>query len=567
MARKSLLRQTDNSVSVQTASPNDTINIRFLRRPKTIIARFVAKHTARGAVLWGMAFAVTVASSATAFASLYTTDAARAQLAATFGTNTGLKIIFGEPHHIETVGGFTAWRSISVIVIIGAIWGILTSTKYFRGEEELGRMELFISGQTTARRATLNILAGLGSALLIIYLIPTLIIIIVGSNEDIGFSVGSCLFAGLVIIAGAAEFLAVGALTSQLAPVRKRAAAMAAAVFGLSFLTRAVADIDSNFRWLQSVSPLGWIEKLQPFTNPQPIWFLPIAAFVIILSGLAVYLSGRRDIGEGILSDRDTSDPRFGLLGSPIGLAWRESRYTILAWTAGVSVVGLLYGYLAKTAAEAIKGIEGITKAVGNIAGVHANIGAETIIGIMFLLVMVIMMLQATNLVGALREDEAKGYLDNLLVRPVSRLRWLSGRTIIIVTSLFAAGIAASIFSWLGETSQNVGLPYGTMFTSGLNVIPPAILLMSIGIFVMGFRPRLTTTVMYVLVAWSFLVEMIGSSLNLNHYILDTSILHHVALAPAVDPKWTISWLMIVISLCLIIAGTLKFMNRDIEGE
>lgn len=537
------------------------------KRPKSIIARFVAKHTYKGALIWATMFGVTIVSSASAFPTLYKTEAARQQLAATFGSNAGLRILFGVPHHLETVGGFTAWRSISVIIIIGSIWGILTSTKYFRGEEEAGRSEMFMTGQTTARRATINILAGLAVALSILYIVPTICTILVGRGSDVNFTTTNSAFAGLAVVAGAAMFLSVGALTSQLAPVRKRAAMMATAVFGASFLIRAVGDVDTNLRWLQNISPLGWIEKLQPLTSPQPIWLLPIGFFIIALSGMAIFLSGKRDHGDGILKDKDTAPTRTRLLNSSLGLAFRENRYTILAWLAGASVMAALYGYLAKTAADALKGADGVNKVVGSITGTQTNIGAETIIGMMFLIVMIIMMLQATNLVNVMREEEAQGYLDNLIVRPVSRLRWLSGRILIIVSALIAGGLLAGVFGWLGETSQQVGVSYHVMFLSGLNIIPPTLLLMSIGLFVFGFRPRLTSSVMYGLIAWAFLIEMIGSAVNLNHYILDTSILHHVALSPAVDPRWHVGWLMLAISLVLVVASALRFVSRDIEAE
>jgi putative exporter of polyketide antibiotics len=47
-------------------------------------------------------------------------------------------------------------------------------------------------------------------------------------------------------------------------------------------------------------------------------------------------------------------------------------------------------------------------------------------------MMMMVMAFVASSL-GAVREEEADGYVDNIVVRPVSRLRWLSGRLLMPV--------------------------------------------------------------------------------------------------------------------------------------
>ena len=90
------------------------------------------------APIWGAVFAIYVVASVEGFISTYPTTAARAQLAESLGSNAGLQALFGIPGRIDTVAGFTAWRTLAVLVIVGAIWGILTSTRLLRGEEDAG---------------------------------------------------------------------------------------------------------------------------------------------------------------------------------------------------------------------------------------------------------------------------------------------------------------------------------------------------------------------------------------------------------------------------------------------
>jgi ABC-2 type transport system permease protein len=105
------------------------------------------------------------------------------------------------------------------------------------------------------------------------------------------------------------------------------------------------------------------------------------------------------------------------------------------------------------------------------------------------------------------------------------------------------------------------------MFVASINAMPAALFTLGVGVFVFGFWPRLTSMAMYAIVAWSFLMEMIGSAIQLNHYLLDTSLLHHVALAPAVDPNWHTAGILAGTGLLLTIIGALTFRVRDLATE
>jgi putative exporter of polyketide antibiotics len=95
----------------------------------------------------------------------------------------------------------------------------------------------------------------------------------------------------------------------------------------------------------------------------------------------------------------------------------------------------------------------------------------------------------------------------------------------------------------------------------------PAVLLAGVGLLVFGFAPRLLARVMYGIVGWSFLAQMLGSIGNLNHWILDTSLLHHIALAPATEPNWQVAYIYVVLGLAAGIVGVLRFNFRDLQNE
>ena len=238
----------------------------------TVVARQTARRAVRSGVLWGYIFGAYLATQALTYASSYKTVAQRDQIAREFSANAGISALVGPAHDLQTVAGFTVWKCLAVLAVVGAVWGLLTGTRLMRGEEDAGRWELLLAGQTTrrGRRRPGFGRVGLRRAS-VLWAVTAVITIVVGRSSKVGFSVSGALFLAVAVVASAAMFLAVGALTSQLAPTRRQASAYAGAVLGVSYALRMVADSGIGLGWLRWVSPLGWIEQLQPLTAPVPL--------------------------------------------------------------------------------------------------------------------------------------------------------------------------------------------------------------------------------------------------------------------------------------------------------
>jgi len=542
------------------------VALRPVRGASNVVARFVFKRTVRIAVIWGYVFGAVIASSAIGYMGIYKTLLDREKFAASFSSNVGINALIGAPHHLETINGFTAWRTMGIMILIGSIWAILTASKTFRGEESAGRWEMFLVGQTTARRAALQALLGLYASVLAIFVLVTIGAYAAGFYHGIGFTLQNAAYMGLAAMGAPIIILTVGALASQIQPTRQRAAGMTAAFFGAAFLLRAIGNAVDSLHWLVGVSPLGWVEQLRPLTGSQPLWLVPIVLFVVIVGAAAVHVAGKRDLGASILPDRDSAVARLGLLKSPLRLAWRLGRVQLAAWLLGLMIFATGFSSLTKAAADAIKASPGAEQAFARLGGAP-HVAATIFLGVVFLMGMTIMLLLVTALLNALREDEAEGYLDNLLVRPVSRGGWLAGRLLLIAVAIVAAGLFVATGGWIGSHLVHNGLPYGTMLQAGLNAMAPATLLAGTGVLLFGFVPRFTAIGLYAIVGWSFLMDMLGSLGNLNHWLLDTSILHHVALAPVVSPNWQEVSVYVSLGLLLGTAGWLNFTRRDLQNE
>lgn len=529
------------------------------------MARRTSLEAVRSAALWGSVFAIFVAASALGYVASYKTQAERDLLAKTFGTNVGINAIIGPAHQIQTVPGFTAWRSLGVLGVVGAVWGLLLATKLLRGEEEGGRWELLLSGQTTRARASAQALVGLATGLVVLWLIPAATTVAVGQYHEVGIQAGSALYFALALVSGAAVFLALGTLASQLAPTRRQAATYAGVALGVSYALRMAADSGAGLQWLRWTTPLGWVEELQPLTGPQPLALVPIAGLVLVASLLAVHLAGRRDLTASAIPDRPRSRPRLGLLGSTTGLTVRLIEPVALGWMVGLALAGLMMGLIAKSAGTALASTQSFQRLVARL-GAQGG-GAAAYLGVAFLIGAVLVGLIATGQVSALRGEEAGGRLDQLLVRPVSRTSWLVGRLAVTLAVLVAAGAVTGLATWVGAVTQGTGIGIQRMMAAGLNLVPPAVFILGVATLVFGIRPRAAPLVAYAVLAWSFLIQLIGGIVKANHWLLDTSVFHHMAPTPAVDPNWGTNGIMVGIGLLAAVVGGAAFRWRDVTGE
>jgi len=528
-----------------------------------VIARVTARKSGRAGAGWGVVFGLYVATQALAFATSYKTPAARHLLVVEFAHNTGISALVGPANDIGNVPGFTAWKCLTVLAIIGAVWGILTSTKLTRGEEDAGRWELLLVGPVTRRSAARQALLGLGVGALALFASSALITAALGRSSKVGIGAGAAVYFTLAVVSGAVMFLAVGAFCGQLATSRRQAAGFASAILGASYALRMVADSGTGLAWIRWITPLGWIEELQPLTNPRPFALVPIAVLVVTLSVGTVLLAGRRDLGAGTLPDRASLTSVRRLPTSPFGLTLYSVRATLIAWTFSIVAYGLLLGSIAKSGGKIITSSASLRTVFARL-GVS---GAEAYLGIALLIMSVALAFVAVGQVGAARKEESSGQLDNLLVRPYSRSKWIGERIALGITALVAGGLLAGVATWVGAVSDHAHVQFMSMLGAGVNVCVPALVVFGIGVFTLAIAPRWVGAITYGLLAWFFLIEIVGGAVGINHWILDLSAFHQMTAAPATPVDWTTNAVMAALALVASTLGIALFSRRDLKGE
>ncbi len=531
---------------------------------RLVVFRLVARRAARSGALWGLLFGAMVAATMATYVSAFPTPADRAALAATMEGNAAFEALFGLLRGMDTVAGYTAYKTMLTLVILAATWGLLWGTRALRGEEDGGRWELLLAGSTTRRHATAQTLGGLAVGLMALWLPTAVLSALAGRSGDVQIGVGAACYYATAVTAVAAMFMAVGAVASQLAATRHGANLLGAGVIAGAYVVRMAADSDPGLGWLRWLTPLGWVEELRPLTGSRPLAFVPITALVAAGAGAAVVLAGRRDLGSSALPARDAAPPHTLLLGGQAGLTLRLTRWSVAAWVVVLAFTGLVFGLVTQAAGRSLTGNPTLEAVIARLGATGA--GAVVYLGYVFLVAAGLVAVAVAGQVAAIRNEEAAGHLDNLLVRPVLRWRWLAVRLAVALALVAVASLGTGLAAWVGADSQGAQLGLGQLVRAGLNIAPPSVFVLGVGALAFGLWPRRAIAVTYGLVVWSFVVEVFASVSDRIGWLRNTSPLLHIAPVPAADANLGAAVWLIGLGLAAGAAGTVAFTRRDLTS-
>lgn len=527
--------------------------------PLALVAWLTWRRTWKGAAGVGAANVLVTVTAVLGYAAAYPDPADRVTLARSIGSNPGLNALFGETRSLETMAGFTEWRVVLSLALVGGIWGMFATTRVLRGEEDSGRAEVLLAGPVTRTGAVAATLTGLAAAWLLCTAI-TVLGLVAGSGRDLGG--GPAALLGLTLTSLGGVMIGVAAVTSQFAATRRWATGAAAAVLGVSYGIRVGADSAPDLRWLRWWTPLGWLEEIRPLTGAAVLPLALMWLLAVVLAVVAVRLVTRRDTGEGLWRASGTTRPRTALLTGPFGLAVRLARGQAVSWALGLAVFGALIGLVARTASDAMSSSTG-AELLGRL-GVD-DAGARAYTGVSFVFVTLALGLVAAGQVATMRDEEASRRLDAVLTRPVGRWRWLAGRWAVACGVLVLSAAAVVLGTAVAGSVGDLGVATGDLVVAGANVVPAAVLVLGLGVLLFGVAPRAAVAVTYAYVAGSFLLETVGAAVELPGLLLNLSVLHHVAPVPAVDPDWPAAGLMVGLGLATAVVGGLAFARRDLQ--
>jgi ABC-2 type transport system permease protein len=348
------------------------------------------------------------ASSVVAYPWVFPDAAERAGLSAVIGGNPALGLVFG----LSTNDGFTSWRSLALGGFLVALGAILTVTRAARGQEDSGQAELLASGVLGrgSRLAAAIGVASLGS--LAAGVISGVATALCGGDWQ------ASLLLGATFTASGWLFGALAAVTSQLGTDARSAVTLAVAILGVLFLARGLAYSLSADDWAIWSNPLGWLTETRPASGNDWLPLVPAVGLAIVLLALAVVLQLRRDFGQGLVPTRP--GPARGRLHSVTALVWRLNRGTIIAWLCAFALLGVVFGYFARSVHTILEDNPAVAQILAAGAVDKSALTSEFLATILSL-VGIIAAVGGVQIVHRVRSEELDDRLEVVLAGAVSR--------------------------------------------------------------------------------------------------------------------------------------------------
>jgi len=439
-----------------------------------------------------------------------------------------------------------------------ALMAAFTVVRHTRLDEETGRREMLgatVLGRHAPLVAAFLVTLGAGACIAILVVVG-----LIGLGEA---AVGAAAL-GLTWLLVAAAFAAFGALAAQLTESAGAARAVAGGVIGVFFAVRMAGDggENSGIGWLSWLSPLGWVNKMEPY-GEERWWVAGLFAVLTVVVGVTAFaISARRDVGAGAFPPRSGPASASLRLSTPIGLAWRLQRGAVIGWSIGVALFATIWGGLADTVGELFEDnpqLADIFEALGG-EGTLTDIFFGAAMGIMALIVSAYSISTALTL----HTEEVGLRAEPILATATPRLSWAGSHLVFALAGpvliMALAGLSAGIT--YGAIAGDMGGQVADLIGAALLQLPAIWVVTAIAVALYGLAPRLSSLSWGVLVAL-LLLGQLGQILQLPQWVIDMSPFTHIPTPP--DPITALPLLILTaIAAALLGIGLNGFQRRDL---
>jgi len=527
------------------------------RRPLAGFAHlfwFMVRRDRLRAPVWMASIIGLIAASTASVVNMFETPAELQEYATLARADAAVKAFAGPGYGLDdpTLGAVVMNEILVYTLIVVALMCVFLLIRHTRAEEETDRAEL-------VRAAGVGRLATMAAACVWVGIIN--VVVATGLTLSLlafGLPVTGTLAYGSVTCAIGMVFIGVAAAAAQIASSARAATAASGATLGVFFVMRAVGDLGTG--WVTWLSPLGWAQSVRAFADERWWVLVPLVLGAAAFTAVAVALSTRRDLGAGFFKQRPGPADGSDHLATPLAMAFRLQRTSLIAWTIGLAMLGFFFGIVADQA-EAMLENEAI-------ADFFARAGAGTPTE-MFLATTVLMVAltasgYTVSTVLRLRTDEMAVRAEPVLAMPVGRATWLMsyltvsavGTIVVMVVTGLAIGIGSA--AQLGDGGQILAV-----LAAALAMVPALLVLAALTVALIGIRPK------WAPLAWAGVVisavsGLLAETLSLPQSIRNMSPFEHVPAMPAASFELVPIALLVLVAIGLTFGGLAAITRRDI---
>jgi len=512
-----------------------------------VLGLMVRRDRVRSTV-WITLLALFILTTVTGMAKLLPTQAERDAFAAGVLLNP-VQLAYLGPVFVNSVAGLTAWRT-SIFAIFVGLFALLTLTRHTRALEENGELELMLA-QPIGRMGAWRIAIGWSMVTLLVLGCAYAVVMVIQQAP-----LADALLYGWSFTLDGWMMIGVTAICAQLSSSTRTVHTWAGVVMGLGYFCDANGRLNDN--WLVWVSPVGWVQRTQPFAHNY-WWVLGVG---IVATGILVCISDllmqRREYGSGLMSPRRGASHANGLLLGPWRFWGYQLRSMMLLWWVGALFLAVITTGLAQSIQTQFQSSPQLVAVLKMLGGSDQLMQAY--LSFMAFIMAIFAMSAGIQVILTIRTHEAQGLLDT----------WLAGawsRRLLYVVGLGWALIVASGVMYIyavviGVLADQTVLTISQSLWASTVIWPVIALTVALSAGLLVWVPRVLPVI------WLWVVANGAIAVFNDLWKLPDSVLQwlplvyspHVLIGQAVT---SYSWVVLAVAIGLSIAAGWGWQRRD----
>ncbi len=529
-------------------------------QPRTLagfgpVLRMMARRDRLRMAIWLAAIIAVVVLGSSSVIGLYDTPEDLEQYARIAQADAAVKAMAGPGYGLDAPTlGAVVMNEVALFTFVGvALYAVFMVVRHTRDEEESGRAEL-VRAAPVGRHAALCasiVWVGGGAVLLGAAIAVGLIALALPVAGSVAFG-AACALTGLF-------FVGATATVAQVVTTARLARGVTSAVLLVAFLLRAVGDMGNGvLSWL---SPLGWSFGVRAYAGER--WWVLGGLFLgaVALAWASVALSARRDLGHGFVEPAPGPTRGAPRLATPLAMAVRLQRWSLLGWVVGVGAMATMMGLIADQADELMS-----NDAMAEMFEQMGGTPTESFLATAVLSAGLIASGFAVSSVLYLRSEEVGLRAAPVLAGPVARRRWLLSHVSVALVGgagiLLLAGLVAGA-GYAGKTGDGDGVP--TMLAASAAMVPALWVMSALTVLLFAIGPR-AALFSWAAVAYAALSGFLADVFDLPAPVRGLSPFEHVPSMPAESFAVLPVLALTVVAIAMIAAAVLVFDRRAVHG-
>ena len=519
----------------------------------------------------GVAFIATFINAVGFYAIAGHTQAEREAFARSFAQIASqLTVLLPPPMRLDTMGGYVQFRAYGTLAIAFAIWALASASGAARGDEERGIVEMILATGLSRARAIGARIAAFAVASFVAALIASFGVILGAISGRESFPIARAVEAAVLLTAMALSCYTLVLLIAQVVAPRFATGVAGAVLLGLFLLNSLSRTFDSlaTLRWL---SPFRYYELSQPLAPGGEFDLraaLVLFGIIIVAGVLATLAFAQRDLGSALLALRTSARPPTyepspsSIWLVPVVRGLYDRRVGLTMWTAGVSVLGVLFVVLTKTMVQPLLAIPGLAQYFA--VFVHGAIYPSFLGYIWFGFAQLLLAGFAITQVARWSTEDADGRLELVLSNPVSRTQVVIERALVVAVGALLVAVVSGIAVGLESKNESIDLDAIRLVEATLLLVPFTLVFAAAGALLAARVPRATVGILGIFAFASYLMLQFGPIFKLPAWVQNLSAfkLYGQPLTDGIDLTG------LVIMLAIVIAGfaasAIAMQRRDV---